>query len=86
MYFDGEYIYYMPHHYHGKGIYRVDLQGQAKQIYSGECVQLWIEDNSIYFTKQEGFDEINQTPQGDLCRMEKDGSNITCLLYTSRCV
>lgn len=80
MYFDGEYIYYMPHHYHGKGIYRVDLQGQAKQIYSGECVQLWIEDNSIYFTKQEGFDEINQTPQGDLCRMEKDGSNITTII------
>lgn len=80
IYFDGEYIYGMPHHYSGKGIYKIDLEGNISKIFEGECVQLWLTDDKIYFTKQEGFDEINQTPQGNLCCMDKDGSNIKTII------
>ena len=31
----------------------------------------------IYFVNQIGFDTINQNPQGTLCSMEKDGTQIT---------
>jgi len=76
IYFDGENIYGLMGHYMGKGIYKVNLQGNMTKIYDGECVQLLVKDDVIYFVRQEGFDEINQTPQGDLCKMNKDGQNI----------
>ena len=80
IYFDGENIYGVPNHYSGKGIYKIDLQGKATQIYEGESAQLWLTEDKIYFVKQNGFDEINQTPQGDLCSMDKDGNNITTII------
>lgn len=80
LYFDGENMYGVPNHYSGKGIYKIDLQGNVTKIYEGECVQLWLTDDRIYFVKQDGFDEINQTPQGDLCYMDKEGKNITTVI------
>lgn len=80
LYFDGENMYGLPSHYVGKGIYKIDLQGNVSKIYEGECVQLWLTDDKIYFIKQNGFDEINQTPQGDLCYMDKNGGNITTVI------
>lgn len=76
IYFDGEYIYYVPYYYIGKGIYKIDLQGNMKKIYDGSSLQLWITDNEIYFVKQIGFDDINQNPQGTICKMDKEGNNI----------
>lgn len=76
IYFDGEYIYYVPYYYMGKGIYKIDLQGNIKKIYDGSSLQLWITDNEIYFVKQIGFDDINQNPQGTICKMDKEGNNI----------
>ena len=75
MYFDGEYVYAMPSYYRGKGIYKIDLLGNVKKIYDGASIQLWITDNSIYFVDQIGYDQINGTPQGNLCIMDKDGNN-----------
>ena len=80
IHFDGENIYGVPNHYSGKGIYKIDLQGKVTQIYEGESAQLWLTEDKIYFVKQNGFDEINQTPQGDLCSMDKDGNNITTII------
>ena len=80
IYFDGENIYGIPNHYSGKGIYKINLQGNITQIYEGESAQLWLTEDKIYFVKQNGFDEINQTPQGDLCSMDKDGNNITTII------
>ncbi len=80
LYFDGKNMYGVPSHYVGKGIYKIDLQGNVSKIYEGECVQLWLTDDKIYFIKQNGFDEINQTPQGDLCYMDKYGKNITTII------
>ena len=74
LYFDGEYVYAMPN-YRGKGIYRIDLQGNAEKIYEGASIQLWLTSDKIYFTDQIGYDRINGTPQGNLCVMNKDGSN-----------
>ena len=76
IYFDGENIYTIPSYYSGKGIYKIDLEGNVQKIYAGVSLQLWITDNKIYFVNQIGFDSINQNPQGTLCSMEKDGSNI----------
>lgn len=84
IYFDGKYIYGMPHHYQGKGIYRIDLEGNVTQIYEGEVIQLWLTDDKIYFVQQDGFDEINQIPEGDLCIMDKDGKNITTVIQNTR--
>ena len=77
IYFDGENIYTIPSYYSGKGIYKIDLTGNVQKIYEGVSLQLWITDNKIYFVNQIGYDSINQNPQGTLCAMEKDGSNIT---------
>ena len=74
-YFDGEYVYAMPNYYRGKGIYKIDLQGNAEKIYNGASIQLWLTDDKIYFTDQIGYDRINGTPQGNLCIMNKDGSD-----------
>ncbi|UWG96558.1 DUF5050 domain-containing protein [Dehalobacter sp. DCM] len=80
LYFDGTYVYYMPHYYRGRGIYRVDLEGNAERICSNSSLQLWLTEDKIYFTDQIGFDDINQTPRGNLCTMNKDGSNIRILI------
>ena len=80
IYFDGENIYGVPGHYKGKGIYKIDLQGNITKIYDGECAQLWLTEEKIYFVKQNGFDEINQTPQGSICCMDKSGKNITTII------
>ena len=84
IYFDGENIYGVPNHYTGQGIYKIDLQGNVKQIYEGESLQLWLTEDKIYFVKQNGFDQINQIPQGDLCLMDKDGGNITTIIPNTR--
>ena len=77
IYFDGENIYTIPSFYDGKGIYKIDLSGTVTKIYEGSSLQLWITDNKIYFVNQIGYDSINQNPQGTLCSMDKDGTNIT---------
>lgn len=84
IYFDGENIYGVPNHYTGQGIYKIDMQGNVKQIYEGESLQLWLTEDKIYFVKQNGFDQINQIPQGDLCSMDKDGGNITTIIPNTR--
>ena len=76
IYFDGENIYCIPSYYSGKGIYKVDLQGNVQKIYKNASLQLWITEDKIYFVKQIGYDEINGNPQGTLCVMDKDGNNI----------
>lgn len=76
IYFDGENIFYMPYYYNGKGIYKMDLQGNTTKIYDGASLQLWITDDKIYFVKQIGFDDFNQNPQGSICMMDKDGNNV----------
>ena len=48
---------------------------RSTQIYNGASLRLWLTENEIYFIDQIGFDDINQTPQGNLCKMNKDGSN-----------
>lgn len=80
MYFDGENIYYIPSYYMGKGIYKIDLQGNVEKIYEGSSLQLWLTEDKIYFVKQIGYDEINGNPQGTLCVMDKDGTNIVELV------
>ena len=75
MYFDGENVYCMPNYYMGKGIYKIDLQGNVSQIYDGSSLQLWITENEIYFVEQIGFDQINTNPQGTLSVMDKNGEN-----------
>ena len=84
IYFDGENIYGVPNHYTGQGIYKIDLQGNVTQIYEGESAQLWLTEDKIYFVKQNGFDQINQIPQGDLCSMDKNGENITTIIPNTR--
>lgn len=80
LYFDGTYIYYMPYYYMGRGIYRANLEGEVKKICPNSSIQLWVTEDKIYFTDQIGFDDINQTPQGNLCSMDKDGGNIQILV------
>lgn len=77
MYFDGENIYYVPYYYSGKGIYKIDLQGNIKKIYEGASLQLLITESEIYFVRQIGYDDFNQNPQGTICVMDKDGNNVT---------
>lgn len=75
IYFDGENIYFVPHYYSGKGIYKVDLQGTITKISENSSLQLWLTEDKIYFVKQIGYDDFNQNPQGTLCVMDKDGNN-----------
>lgn len=77
MHFDGENIYCLPEYGKGQGIYKIDLQGNIQKIYNDITLQINLTEDSIYFVKQVGYDEINQNPQGSLCKMNKDGSNIT---------
>ena len=76
IYFDGEYVYYIPYYYRGKGIFKTDLQGNVTNICKEASLQLWITENKIYFVKQIGFDDFNQNPQGTICVMDKDGNDI----------
>ena len=76
IYFDGENIYFVPYYYSGKGIYKVDLQGTIKKISEKSSLQLWLTEDKIYFVKQIGYDDYNQNPQGTICVMDKDGSNV----------
>ncbi len=80
IYFDGDNIYCMPYHNRGKGIYKIDLDGNITKIYDGESIQLWLTEDKIYFVDQIGYDEINATPQGNLCIMDKDGKNKEVLI------
>lgn len=81
LYFDGNYIYAVPSYYSSKkGTYKIDLLGNISKIYDTTLIQLWLTDEKIYFVDQIGFDEINQTPQGNLCVMNKDGSNKQVLI------
>lgn len=80
MYFDGKYIYILPHYYRGKGITRIDLDGNRRIIYEGSSIQMWIQNDKIYFIEQLGYDQINGTPQGNLCCMDKDGYNKIVLI------
>lgn len=80
IYFDGKYVYLLPSYYRGKGIIKIDLLGNAKKIYEGASIQLWIDEDEIYFTDQIGYDSINGTPQGNLCAMNKDGTNKQVLI------
>ena len=50
----------MPNHYTGQGIYKIDLQGNVKQIYEGESLQLWLTEDKIYFVKQNGFSVVRE--------------------------
>ena len=76
IYFDGENIYAIPSYQSGKGIYKIDLTGNTQKIYNDSSLQLWLTDNKIYFVRQIGYDTINQNPQGTLCSIDKDGTNI----------
>ena len=84
MYFDGEFIYYMPYYYRGRGIYKLSLDGKVEKIFEGASLQLLITEEKIYFTNQKGFDDMNQNPQGDLCVMNKDGSEVVTLIPNVR--
>ena len=76
MYFDGQNVYYIPSYYSAKGIYKIDLQGNIQKIYEGTSLQLLITENEIYFVKQIGYDDFNHNPQGNICKMDKDGQNV----------
>ena len=76
IYFDGENIFAIPDYYSGKGIYKIDLEGNVTKIFDGSSLQLWITDEKVYFVNQIGYDTINQNPQGTLCSMDKDGKNV----------
>lgn len=84
IYFDGEYVYCMPYYYRGKGIYKIDLSGNVEKIYNGASLQLWLTDNEIYFVDQIGFDDINQIPQGNICKMDKNGNNKEVIIENTR--
>ncbi len=76
IYFDGEYIYAIPYYYDGKGIYKIDLQGNIKKIFEDYASQLYLTEAKIYFVKQIGFDDFNKNPQGTICKMDKNGENV----------
>lgn len=76
IYFDGKNVYCIPGYYMGKGIYKINLQGDIEKIYENSSLQLWLTEDKIYFVKQIGYDEINGNPQGTLCVMDKNGENI----------
>lgn len=80
IYFDGEFVYILPYYYRGKGITKIDLQGNSGKIYEGSSIQLWLQEDKIYFIEQIGYDQINGTPQGNLSVMNKDGSNKKVLI------
>ncbi|MEA1961367.1 MAG: DUF5050 domain-containing protein [Bacillota bacterium] len=80
--FDGTSVYYA---LNGEktGIYRLGLDGSSEKISDDYSLQIAINNNIIYYTKQIGFDQINGTPQGELHRMDLDGNNNSKLLTSS---
>lgn len=76
IYFDGNYVYCLPDYFTDKSIYSIDMNGNVKKIYNGSSLQLCLKDNKIYFVNQVGYDEINQNPQGTLCVMNIDGTDV----------
>lgn len=84
MYFDGEYVYAVPYYYRGKGIYKIDLNGNINKICDDASLQLLITEDKIYYVKQTSWDDMNQNLQGDLYVMDKDGNNKTLLIQGVR--
>lgn len=78
IYFDGEHIYAIDTL--EKGIFKIDLLGNIEKIYDGNSLQLLITENEIYFVKQVGYDYINNTPQGNIYKMDKNGNNVQLLI------
>lgn len=76
MYFDGENVYILPDFHSSKGIYKLNLEGEINKIYEGSSLQLHITKNEIYFINQIGYDQFNKNPQGTICVMKKDGSEL----------
>lgn len=76
MYFDGENVYILPDFHSSKGIYKLNLEGEINKIYEGSSLQLHITKNEIYFVNQIGYDQFNKNPQGTICVMKKDGSEL----------
>lgn len=76
MYFDGENVYILPDFHSSKGIYKINLEGETTKIYEGSSLQLHITENEIYFVNQIGYDQFNKNPQGTICVMKKDGSEV----------
>lgn len=76
IYFDGQYIYTFPEYHSGKGIYKIDLQGNIQKIYEDYASQIYLTEDKIYFVKQIGYDEFNKNPQGTICVMNKNGENV----------
>lgn len=76
IYFDGEYIYYLPLYHSAKGIFKSDLQGKVEILNDEASLQLLITQDKIYFVKQIGYDDYNHNPQGTLCSMNKNGENV----------
>lgn len=76
IYFDGNNIYLLPNYYSKKGIYKCNLEGEISKIYDGSSLQLHITDNEIYFVNQIGYDDFNKNPQGTLCVMTKEGTEV----------
>ncbi len=80
MAFDGEYVFYSPSYYTEREFYRIDTAGNTEKLLDSAVLQFLLRGDKIYFTRQEGIDEINQTPQGDLCVMNKDGSGLEVVI------
>ena len=76
MYFDGENVYILPEFHSSKGIYKLNLEGEINKIHEGSSLQLHITENEIYFVNQIGYDQFNKNPQGTICVMKKDGSEV----------
>lgn len=76
IYFDGQYIYTFPDYHSGKGIYKIDLNGNIQKIYEDYASQIYLTEDKIYFVKQIGYDEFNKNPQGTICVMDKNGENV----------
>lgn len=76
MYFDGENVYILPDFHSSKGIYKLNLEGEINKIYEGSSLQLYITKNEIYFVNQIGYDQFNKNPQGTICVMNKDGTEL----------
>ena len=41
---------------------------------------MFLHEDRIYYVRQQRWDDINQTPQGNLCVMNKDGSKVQVLI------
>lgn len=81
IYYDGTDVFYSPSYYSGRGIFRLNPEsGSEEKISEDLAVQMFLHEDRIYYVRQQGWDDINQTPQGDLCVMNKDGSKVQVLI------